>query len=128
MDAMSVDTSKFFIAKDRVEEFREVLIEHYNVTEQDLSVMRIVNRYTEWSVSVDDDGNIDDLYYIEGKWNWEDDLIELIAPFAEDGSHVELVDDGGYGWQYYFHNGKVKEYGGHLEFPDSPIRDPRFDY
>ncbi len=59
-----------------------------------------------WHVSMDDDGNITNLWFEGEKHGDDSKLFEALAPFVADGSYIEMIGEDGVMWRETFSEGK----------------------
>ena len=63
-----------------------------------------------WEATVDDDGNITDVQFSDEKMGDEKEhLFDIIAPYVEPGSFIELGGEDGASWRWVF-DGKTCEW------------------
>ena len=61
-----------------------------------------------WTVEIDNNGNIDDIYFTREKLGDEDIIFDCIAPAVESGSFIEMCGEEGDRWRWVFINGRCK--------------------
>lgn len=62
-----------------------------------------------WEPSFNVDGDIDNIQFTGEKLGEENKLLEIIAPFVETNSYIEMSGEDACIWRLVFKNGKVKE-------------------
>jgi hypothetical protein len=63
-----------------------------------------------WKVSIDEEtGAIDSIWFLGESFQYDDHLMEAIAPFVDDGSYIEMYGEGGAKWRWLFKEGKYEE-------------------
>lgn len=62
-----------------------------------------------WEASLDEDGNIDDIYFRGEKYGSDNDLMDAIAPFVKCGSYIQMRGEEGEIWRWTFKSGKMIE-------------------
>ena len=73
----------------------------------------------------DTDGNIDDVWFTDGKYHQEDmeAFLAEVAPFVTAGSYLGFIGQDDSLWCYYFDGMSVKNYQGAITYPDMPSMD-----
>lgn len=67
-------------------------------------VMEVCNWYTNY----DDEGNCIDIEFIDGNYSDDDLIFEVIAPYVEDDSYIEMRDETGERWRWVFKNNECR--------------------
>lgn len=62
-----------------------------------------------WDVNFNADGDIDSIHFDSEKLGEEDKIFEILAPFVENKSYIEMGGEDGYIWRWVFKNGKFDE-------------------
>ena len=73
-----------------------------------------------WSVETNEAGDIVELYLESERLGDEDRWFEVIAPFVEPGSYIDMEGEDSYIWRYYFDGEHCDEYSGVVIFPGCP--------
>lgn len=81
--------------------------------------------FEEWGFEVDfENGNIAWAWFEENRWNADvDDLFETIAPYVENGSHMDFTGEDGSMWRCSFYNKQYIETNGEVIYPGDPYFD-----
>jgi len=58
--------------------------------------------FLRWEVTYDDDNNIIDIIFMGEKAGAEEQYFNILAPFIESGSYIEMCGEDGNRWKYYF--------------------------
>lgn len=61
-----------------------------------------------FKTDIDNEGNLNILYFPESKSGAEDHFLEAIAPFVEDGSYIKWQGEEGEMWRSEFENGEMR--------------------
>lgn len=69
-----------------------------------------------WEADLDNDGNITKLSFVGEKLGDDKHLFNVLAPYIEDGSFIEMRGEDGYMWRWIFENGMCKEIEGKVTF------------
>lgn len=70
-----------------------------------------------------DSGNIEWLFFPEEKWRYTSEFLEMIAPFVENGSHMEFTGEDGEMWRVSYLDHKYYETSGVVTFPGDPYEE-----
>ena len=80
-------------------------------------------RAWRWDPSLDDEGNIESLWFVGEKLGDDKILFQAIAPFVEPGSYLQMIGDDDSIWRWRFDGFHVHEEPGRIVF-DAPPVDP----
>ena len=62
-----------------------------------------------WDIYLDDEGNIDSIFFNSEKLGDDTVFLNAIAPFVKDGSYIEMNGEEGAMWRWVFNNGVCEE-------------------
>ena len=97
--------SKFFIAQTNLKKAEKALNDFMEF-EQPLEDH--LGDYG-FEVAFDISGNLIDLTFTGEKLTCQDDILEVLAPFSENGSYIEMVGEDFEQWRWVIKNGKIAE-------------------
>lgn len=81
-----------------------------------MSFIEIAGEF-RWDLSVNDDGDVYDIYFIGEKIGEDIDLfLNSIAPYVADESYISFSGEDGTQWRYFFTGGKMVEQNGRVEY------------
>lgn len=97
-------------------------LKHYAWTSNDaLEKTKTLEQHLDewrWSPELDDEENIIGLQF-EGEKLGDDFLMfQVLAPFVEEGSFIEMQGEDGWFWLWKFKNGACVELTGEIKYPD----------
>ena len=72
----------------------------------------------DWEPSMDNDGNIVEIFCSGAKLRQEEEWMDVIAPYVEPGSQINMCGEDGSLWCWRFNGQNCIEYSGELTFPD----------
>ena len=92
---------------------------HFSWVEQDFhkhsDPARIFNAW-RWNVEMDDDGNIDTIYFDGEKLGDDNTLFNAIAPFVREGSYIEMQGEDGSMWRWTFDGKAMTEKNANITY------------
>ena len=65
-------------------------------------------------------GDMTHCWFPDEKWRGCEEFLESLAPFVENGSHMEFTGEDGEKWRSSFFNGKYYETQGVTTYPGDP--------
>lgn len=71
-----------------------------------------------WEPDMDNDGNIIDIFFIGSNLRQEDEWMDVIAPYVEAGSQINMRGEDGIFWCWRFNGQNCIDCSGELTFPD----------
>lgn len=81
-----------------------------------MSFIEIADEF-RWDMSVNDDGDIYDIYFTGEKIGEDIDLfLNSIAPYVMDESFISFSGEDGAQWRYFFTGGSMVEQSGRVEY------------
>lgn len=69
-----------------------------------------------WDVSFDSAGNIAGAYFEYGPSDDDEEWLNLIAPYVQPGCYLEMTNEDGYRWAWYFDRKTCTEYAGDTHY------------
>lgn len=75
-----------------------------------------------WTCYEDESGIISIIFEGE-KFIGDDRLMEMIAPWVEDGSYIQMIGEDDYIWRWVFQDGKCYDITGRIEFDEPTEQD-----
>ena len=76
-----------------------------------------------FDVELNDDGNIEDVYYPENDISYTDDFLKIIAPYVEDGSRLYMTGEDGDHWLWCFKDHRFYECQGIVIYERDPYEE-----
>lgn len=73
-----------------------------------------------WIPYKDERGDITDLSFDQEYQGDEANWLNLIAPFVEPGSHIDMAGEDLSAWRWYFDGKTMTSYQGQVYYPDCP--------
>ena len=73
-------------------------------------------RAWRWDAECDDNGDIVDIRFVGENLGDDEQMLNAIAPFVEEGSYIQMIGEDNSIWQWLFKNGTCVEVPGHLVF------------
>lgn len=73
-----------------------------------------------WDADLNATGDITELYFKGERLHDEDDWLEIIAPYVQRGSRLEMRGGDDYLWCWYFDGIHCNTYNGKIIYPDIP--------
>jgi len=71
-----------------------------------------------WEVGFDAEGNINLIDFMGEKMGDDYMLFNILAPYIENGSYIEMLGEDGALWRWIFKNGNVKEVNATITFDE----------
>ena len=118
---MNQREANFTIKKEYVDKAWNALIEL--LSKEDITLSWIDNQEVlnstsfekamsecRWNIEVNEQGDYDSIYFNGEKYGGDEEVIlEVIAPYVEDGSYIQKQGEEGEQWRWIFDEGKVIE-------------------
>lgn len=72
--------------------------------------------YLGYGIEKSSDGGYDQIWLDHEKFDDEDGIFQILAPFVSDGSFIEFCGEDGAIWRYAFNNGEFAELSPKIEW------------
>jgi hypothetical protein len=108
-------SADFTIPQDRIPELMRVLSNGNSPVKNDSSLRNAFDMRYGFAISLDGNG-ISEIRARPCNHRYDEKLFDLIAPFVEPGSYLNMFGEDGAHWRYEFRNGTWKRLEGTIEY------------